>query len=174
MLIGIDLDSTLNTLGTAWAKWIAAVTGKPFTTANMTQWDIKKVSGLGNRVYDFFHIEEMFEKLECQPWSQPVTEKLSEGHKHELFVVSSCLGGDYVQKQKWLARHFPWIKKRNFIACSHKGLLNLDVLIDDGEHNFKGFKGKRLLFDQPWNQITTEPDLIRVNGWHFVPQQLGI
>jgi 5'(3')-deoxyribonucleotidase len=33
--------------------------------------------------------------------------------------------------------------------------LDLDILIDDGLHNLENFKGKKVVFDRPWNKDST-------------------
>lgn len=172
MKIGIDCDSVLNDLDVAWAKWIGEVRGSPFTVADMTHWNVHETSGLGLRVYDFLKIAGMFENLNPRDGAVAGVTRLWEAG-HSLYVVTNVIGHDYVEKQRFLRRHFPMLSEKNIVATTHKHLLKLDALIDDGIHNHEGFEGLRVLFDRPWNRETPQnaPALGRIlpyeraDGW---------
>src|SRR4051812_42062850 len=107
LLIGIDIDSTLNTLEHAWSAWIGKIKGDPtFDKAQFTHWNVHETSGLGHLVYDFLRIDGMFEGLDVQPGARAVVAAIAEAG-HKLYPISSIIGHDYVEKKRWLAKHFP-------------------------------------------------------------------
>jgi 5'(3')-deoxyribonucleotidase len=167
MRIGLDVDNTLNTLEVPWVKWIAATIRPGFTKEQWTSWDIDELLG-SDRVYDFLWIRGSFRNLDPQPGARSALEYLADNN--ELFAVTASTAETWVEKEAWLLANFPMIPKKNFIVCSRKGLLDLDVLVDDGLHNFAGFKGTGIVYDQPWNQnavlrMPYEGPLLRACGW---------
>lgn len=152
MKIGIDIDSTLNTLEQSWSSWIVRNLDPAFTLDKWLDWNINKLTPAGEKVYEFLSIPGMFRGLGVREGAIAVSRQLDrEGH--ELFVVSSCdPASSWADKFDWVEEHFPFIKKKNRIASSRKGLLKLDMLVDDGPHNFEDFTGAAVVFDQPWNR----------------------
>ena len=153
MRIGIDLDSVLNDLEDGWSRWIMEHHDPLMHWSNWNQWEISELTPAGEAVYEFLKIPGAFQ--ECLPRGhavEVVKRLILQGH--ELFVVSSCTdtAREWPEKVAWLRKYFPEIPASNYIACSRKGLLRLDILVDDGLHNFEGFEGKGIVFDQPWNQ----------------------
>lgn len=101
---------------------------------------------------------------------------LSKGH--DVVVATSILKNAdncYDDKRKWMKVHFPDWPVKNFFACSRKGFIDGDMLLDDGSHNIRDWldagHGGAVVFDAPWNR---DPDLMnscqphildRVSGW---------
>ena len=111
-------------------------------------------------------MEGSFGSLSINGNAQEVTKRLAE--KHELYVISAfgSVHHGLVEKGEWLAKHFPHIPVKNYMFCNTKGLVGVDVLIDDGPHNFNGFKGTSVLMDKPWN-AKAQVDY-RVKDWSEV------
>lgn len=152
MKIGFDIDSTLNTLDEAWCAWIMANHDPDFTLDRWLSWDIHKLTPAGPKVFDFLKIPGVFRHCGVRNGARELLARLARDD-HELFAVSSCDPvATWPEKYEWLEEHFPMIPKQNRIACSRKGLLKLDILVDDGPHNFAGFDGLPIIFDQPWNR----------------------
>lgn len=115
--------------------------------------------------YDFLTDEEReFIYEEC--WHDPhlyddaeVTEAQEQAIKMlrdlgRVVVVSSPLLGHIESKYRFLQKHF---KRENIVLASDKGLLDGDVLIDDGPHNLEPFEGDTIVYDRPWNQDVEGP-----------------
>jgi 5'(3')-deoxyribonucleotidase len=153
MKIGIDIDSTLNDLELAWCAWIRDVGGDPFWGIERhVSWDLHKLHPMGRHVFDFLRMRGSLRNLNPRPLAQQVTAELAAAG-HELFAVSSNVHAEnWVEKCEWLDEHFPVIDPKHRVSTYNKGIMRLDVLIDDGPHNFMGFDGRCLLFDQPWNR----------------------
>jgi 5'(3')-deoxyribonucleotidase len=167
--IGIDIDSTLNTLDVEWAAWVRENGDPNFYPESILTWDTHKYTTIGKKVYDYLHIDGAFRNLGIRPFAQSVVHKLHLAG-HEILVVSSCdPAKSWAEKYEWVGEHFPFIQKKNRIACSRKGLLKLDVLIDDGPHNFDEFEGLAIVMDQPWNR---QYDGERAYNWVDVERKL--
>lgn len=150
--IAFDLDSVLNRLDDVWAEWVRDTFDPEFEVAKWTQWDLHKcVPRAGTRVYEFLHHEGVFRNLPVTPGAVECLKKLHD-EGHELFIVTSTIPSTWEDKVEWLRTYFPFIPKENMIASSRKGLMRVDVLVDDGLHNFEEFQGVPIVFDRPWNR----------------------
>jgi 5'(3')-deoxyribonucleotidase len=157
--IGLDLDSTLNNLDVAWSQWITEHIDPAFTRDRWTKWELHELLPAGRAVYDYLDMTGTFINLVPKEESQAVVRELSEAG-HELYVVTACYmkpGRHHVigEKIEWIAKHFPEIPTHNICIVQNKSLMRLNVLVDDGAHNFEGFSGCPLLFDGPWNRKDT-------------------
>lgn len=153
MRIAFDLDSTLNMLSVPWEAWIRANGDPNFRFRDVTHWGVGSFSRIQNKVYDFLRTPGAFYHVPPDPEALTVTNALST-LGHELFLVSSCNGhaGAWGDKVRWAKENVPAIPEKNMMACARKGLLDVDILVDDGLHNFEGFKGWSVVRTQPWNR----------------------
>ena len=167
MKIGIDMDSVLNDLDEHWAAWIRANGDPDFAVSKWTTWDVHDHTTIGKKAYDYLMLPGTFRGLRVRTHAQRVVHDLVR-QGHDVLVVTSTIPESWVDKTTWLREHFPFIPKDNLIACSRKGLLNLDILLDDGLHNFKDFGGQGVVFDRPWNRNPSGHVLYRAYDWlHF-------
>jgi 5'(3')-deoxyribonucleotidase len=107
----------------------------------------------------FFHLDPIPGAVEC----------LSEMHKegHEIIVVTSPPNGaptSAYDKQRWVAKHFPFIPRKNVVFAPRKDIVSGDILIDDAPHNIKDFPGTTILWDAPYNRRTRDSSY-RVKTW---------
>ena len=164
MKIGIDLDMTLNNLEVLWEGWIRLY-DQDFKMANVKSWGMEEYSSIGKKVYDFLKIPGIFDIPEPRHDAERVVADLAE--KHTLYVVTAYLPSTCVDKVTWLGRFFPMVPTANIVFCNDKSILDLDVLIDDGMHNLVNFKGRKILFDAPWNQ-SCDFGVERVYDWQDI------
>ena len=87
---------------------------------------------------------------------------------HEVYIATATDVGNMGQKEELLRKYFPFIPKDNLIRIHNKGLLNVDVMIDDKLDNLKNTFADRICFNQPWN-IDGHTDyaysIVRINHW---------
>ncbi len=101
---------------------------------------------------------------------------------HDVVVATSIPGAAthaFDGKRAWMGRWFPDWSMKNFIACSRKGLLDGDFLVDDGEHNIRDwYEAKRrggIVFDAPWNRNQNFPrGTRRARDWEEVVQIVSL
>jgi len=108
-----------------------------------------------------------FKRLQIWRHAPPVLgaiDAITKLHKlNEIVIVT--YQPTYLQKVwtlEWLSEHFRDMYE-SLVFTKRKSLVRVDVLIDDGPHNFEGFMGKAILFSQPWNQ--NEDRYTRIYGW---------
>jgi len=122
----------------------------------------------GNILYNYMEYDNFCRDLEVIKDSQKVILELSK--KFEIFIVSAATlrPKTMLDKLEWLSKHFCFIPRENIVFCGNKSIIQADYLIDDSAHNVKNFKGKGILFSNPYNKNVT--DLPRVNDWEEVAE----
>jgi 5'(3')-deoxyribonucleotidase len=149
MKIGIDVDSTLNNLVPAWVQRYNETYGDTLDHATVNDWSIYKFMPKCEPDACYALLDGIFLDLEPLNGSKHVVRQLKK--RHDVYIVTTCLKPEHAHdKAAWVAQHYR-IEPDHFIATSKKGALGLDILIDDGPHNFIDHKGIGILFDQPWN-----------------------
>jgi 5'(3')-deoxyribonucleotidase len=116
---------------------------------------------------------DFYVDLEVIPGSQEVVSELAE--RNEVFIATAAMEipTSFAAKFAWLRRHFPFIPPSHLVFCGDKGVLDMDVLIDDSPRHFRRFRGTPILFATPYNQRPENSRFIRVQRWPDVRQVLG-
>jgi 5'(3')-deoxyribonucleotidase len=175
MIIGIDLDDTINCLVDHLLKLYNKDYDDDLTTADIKSWMmssfVKPECGL--KILDYLKIPKMFYDLDIKPDAQRVIPWLIDNGA-EVQIVTAYVREGLEDKIDFIHKNFPAIPEKNIIFCNDKSCFNGDYLIDDGVHNLDGFlsrnpNGKVLLFDRPWNEFA-EDKYPRVHGWVEVEQ----
>ena len=103
--------------------------------------------------------------------------KLLDDHNHDIVIATSISDGiknAYDGKTEWIKKNIPGFKMQNFMTISRKGLIDGDMLIDDGVHNIENWlkhnRKRPVVFDAPWNRDYNPPHpVIRIVGnWRDV------
>jgi 5'-nucleotidase len=173
MRVGLDLDSTLSDFDLHWDRWIK-LHDPEFRPEAKTGWDIHQFTKLGKSVYEYLWIPGVFTRARPRFGAQEVVKQLQKDG-HELFVVSHSHPNVWAEKNLWLEKHFPEIPEDNRIPLKNKSLLRIDLLVDDGLHNFQNFNGHGVIFDQSWNREVPEAIVartVRAKDWPEVYRQI--
>jgi 5'-nucleotidase len=158
MRIGIDVDDTLNQLSVPWSKWIAKHHDPEFSLEKWTDWDLNKVTKVDlGTLQNFLSLPGVFFHVPVHKGAPEVTKMLTE--QHEVYIITAFHHWEHGLKDKcqWLAANFPHIPSKNIIFCNKKSLVDVDVLIDDGAHNFNEFNGFPILMERNWNRKADIP-----------------
>lgn len=165
--IGIDMDEVLADAFSEMLRRYNAQFGTTLTEADFRGRDVCDVVPAENIPALFAMFDaSFFEDLEVFPDAQAVVRELHE--RHEVFIVTAAMEvpESFGPKYRWLREHFPFIPPTHIVFCGDKGIVDVDVLIDDRPRNFVSFKGQPLLFTAPHNvHVTTYP---RVSSWQDV------
>ena len=165
MKIGIDQDWVLAKLTKKWLIYYNTIFEDDLKAEDLKTWNLVDhvKDEAKDFVLNFFNIPEFYRDLEVTKDSQRVIEKWqSEGH--EIFIVTDPFTKwSMKNKFEWLQEHFPFLDKKNFIFTGNKGVIDLDVLIDDGVHNCEVFKGIPILMETPYNK--TENRFYKAKNW---------
>ena len=161
MRIGIDVDDTLNALSIPWAKWIQANHDPEFSLEKWTDWDLLKCTKAGEEIYEYLRLPGTFFHVPVRQNAQRVTARLAA--QHDIYLITAFHHFDHGLKDKcqWINTFFPHISPKRVIYCNEKSLVSVDVLIDDGAHNFNGFNGFPILMERNWNKQANIPTKAR-------------
>jgi 5'(3')-deoxyribonucleotidase len=167
--IGIDLDDTLNCLVDKWIQDYNRDYLDNLQKENIKSWDIASYTkpNCRTKIYTYLWQPNFFRNLDIKPYAQEVTKWLSD--YYDLYIITAYDRRACKDKAEWAMEHLPHIPEKNIIFCNHKGLLQLDYLIDDGGHNILDFyktnpNSTGIVFDAPWNRYLGK-EYHRVKNW---------
>ena len=153
MRIGIDCDDVINNLVEVWIEKYNLDYNDNIKIEDIKTWDIGDYTKAGKDFYKYLGDGETFKNLSIKDGAAEVIEKLCENN--EVYIVTANASyntGVCDDKVNFIKKFMPFFQIKNIIFINNKSLLDLDVLIDDGLHNFEGFKGRKIVFDRPWNR----------------------
>ena len=168
MIIGIDLDSVTRNIISPTLKWWQERTGIRRYKEDIDRWSIYEcLNGCSTGLFPQEFYRLWFNESRIWQHALPVLGAISaitKLHKlHDIAIITDQ--PTYNQKVwalEWINKHL-CDKYESLVFTSRKSLVRVDILIDDGPHNFEGFTGKAILFSQPWNQ---KDDIhTRIYGW---------
>lgn len=180
LTIGVDVDDVTLDLISEWLDRYNRTYNDSLTPADITTWDIDTLvkPECGRRIYTFLHDTDLYVGMPPVPGAvEGITALRSAGHR--VVFVSTCPGMTQHGKVGRLMGLGVLDQSRaeeDFIATRDKGLVRLDVLIDDGAHNIEaavrnGTFG--ILFDREHNAAWTLPgegtSWVRAHSWSDVP-----
>lgn len=172
MIIGIDIDGTINNLGETVLKVYNRDSGD-----NLQMKDIKKYH-IENYVkpqykdnfYKYFSSGEVWRQIEFIPRCKEFISKLfNDGHT--IYFITKTEPRNFFKKASWLERNFPYLDIRKcFFNCPNKKLMNIDVMIDDHLDNLGGAQKFKIIFDYSYNRDFTLKDMtyFRCYDWEEI------
>lgn len=162
MNILLDMDGVI----VEWNKPAMAM-------ANITEypcpgtWNWTKHLGLGKSFWDKLD-EEWYANLE---WSEDGKEIYQICQEFgDVYILTSCtlVPGCLAGKMRWIQREAPELQRKALIGAP-KILCDTgeNILVDDGEHNFKEWTGPGILIPRIWNKYKdiniSVPEFLRRN-----------
>ena len=110
---------------------------------------------IAEKIWEIFYEHELWERMCPAPHSASVIKDFVQ-RGHQVYFVSACDARTHEDKSRWLCANYPFVPIENHIYTYNKGLLKLDLLIDDNPEHFKGGAFARVLVDKPWNREASE------------------
>lgn len=170
MRIGIDVDDVLlDTLGSAWLPTFNEKTNSNIQKTDIIEWDISKFIDpkYHEYIYELLYSPEMWEKVKPVNDSQKYLKMLNEDKDIELYIVSAT--SPLTPNTKWqkFFSYFPFINQNQMILIYDKGLLDLDLMVDDNYNNLRIFD---ILFAQPHNENHSR--LYRLDNWKDIYNEI--
>lgn len=166
----IDLDNTLYDLCTPWyLRYNQDYPHHPITANDVLGWDTDQYVApeCGKKIYDYLIYEDVWTSGGILDLLSVDVTKLWLRLGYEVAVCTTAANSISASwKLQWVDKHFPHIKERIVITGHTKHWIDASVLIDDGIHNHKGFKGISILYDAPWNRDCI--NLPRAANWSEV------
>ncbi len=167
MRIAVDMDEVLADLvGPILRRW-NDLNGTNFDKSHIDVFRMESTLGVDRTgrpaeglIDEWMNEKGFFSSLDPMPGAIEGLNILRKNH--DVLIVTSVperLVGVFDEKRAWMRKHFPDISMKSVIACSRKGCIDADVLIDDAEHNIVDFTeagGEAIVFDAAWNRNMTK------------------
>lgn len=155
MTIGIDVDGVLRDMVTGLQRQYTR-DYPDHVMLPVTEWGLEKFFPIGDGIWDYLFKERAYEIFE--QGSPEISGGFSmmarlRSMGHSLIIVTKQPSGNEKFTLAWLEKHSAPFD--GFCVVPHKGLLRLDVMLDDYEKNLKQVAAVgtvAVCFDQPWNQ----------------------
>ena len=167
--IGVDLDDTINSLVDTWLDKYNIDYSDSLSINDIKTWNIGDYTKAGKDFYKYLGDGETFKNLSIKEGAAEIIEELCQ--QHEVYIVTANASyniGVCDDKVNFIKKFMPFFPIKNIIFINNKSLLDLDVLIDDGLHNFEKFKGIKVVFDRPWNKTNPLPPFYRMYNWNNI------
>lgn len=172
MIICCDIDNTINDLTAKTIALYNARSGKSIKMPNVTTYNfydcLSKEDADG--IIALFKEKKLWDSLKPLPHSQESLKKLiNQGHR--IFLATATDPINFEWKCEWLSRYFSFIPIDNVIRIMDKGLLKIDVMVDDHLSNLTSNFCERVCLDYPWNRAPGKDfayDIKRASSWNDV------
>lgn len=159
------MDSVICDLMSEWHRRYNEDYDDNLSVERLKCWDSTKYvkPECGEKIYHYLNEPGLFLNLKEIPHAIEVLERLSK--VHEIIIVTSSVSTAFLEKEKWVEKHLPFIGKENIIFTHKKEKVYGDLLFDDAPHNLLSFQATGRLavaMDYPYNQDVKVP---RVKSW---------
>lgn len=171
MRIAIDIDDICNNLMESVLTVYNNKHQTEYTINDCVNFDLFEnfPEEIAKEMYQLFSSPEVEKILNPIEGSRTGIKTLLD-HGYKIYFATSTSPENYGWKCRWLLNHYPSIKADQIIGICHKGLLNVDVLIDDNVDNLKSGLYERVCLDRPWNRCIRDDvyDIYRCNSWREI------
>jgi len=149
-VLDLDADSTLLNLCAQWYGDYNAATGDDLTVAKVLSWDTHKYAQHGKLVYKY--ITPVCYNERCQPLPGAVEFTRQASRYWHLRVITTGDAETFAAKLSWFSRWMPWIEDiRPTQGTKIETCPDIQLLIDDGPHNFDGGFFAGIMPSYPFN-----------------------
>lgn len=165
-IILVDLDDTVNEFAqTFWGVYNEQY-GENLDYLTVDSWNFQKSVRSDIDAYSLLRTPGLFKNLPLKEYAYDFMKHIDE--KYNVYIVTDSPSGtsdgeiaDGIfsnpadDKRRWVAEHFPFFSQDKIIMCSHKWMIEGDILVDDKPATFEKFTelGKHcILMDMPYNR----------------------
>jgi uncharacterized HAD superfamily protein len=173
----IDFDGVLADLSGAFIRSCNAEFGTAYSEADETDWHWWRSQPQEHStfVWQTCYPDHDWTLANVEPY-EGALEALEElAFTSKPMIVTARTGVHQILVDRWLARHAPGLALPVIAIGGQKGVskasccarFKLDVVVEDGPHNFTGMNAKRqtlFLVDRPWNQSEPPKGVQRVES----------
>jgi len=173
MIIAVDVDGVVCDLHIPWLARYNQDFNDILSKTDITDWGIHKFvkPNCAEYIYRYLDDPTLYDDApEISNAKLGIDGLRSLGHR--VVFVTSSVNKVAGRKLAWLREHDFLDTKKNhqvdpdYVECHDKSLVRADVLIDDSLANVRGFSGRGIVFDQPWNREVSDLDFpYRLRGW---------
>lgn len=180
-IVGFDIDDVLANLVPEWLNRYNYSYDDNLRPEHILEWDMTKYvkSECGKKIYDILD-RQMYDYI--KPIITPIeVEMIRKIYKCRVIFITSSMKSTAGRKLQWL-QDWGYLPKgelysNDYIECSDKQLINVNVMIDDKPSTLEDFNalGKiGILFDRSWNKYYRNPNIIRVYNFSQILQTLDV
>lgn len=172
MIICFDIDNVMNDLTEKTITLYNARANKNIQISDITTYNfydcLPKEDADG--IIALFKDKGLWDSLKPLPYSQEALKKLiKQGHRILLATATDPINFEW--KVEWLKQYFGFIPTDNIIRIMDKGLLRIDVMVDDHLSNLISNVCERVCLDYPWNQSKSKDyayNIKRAYNWNDI------
>ena len=165
--IAIDMDGVIADVEGQLLDWYQTKYGVTLTREDIKGRSEEELFPESGALREFLFTPGFFRTLPVMEGAVEAVKDLMKDY--EVYIVSAAMEfpQSLIEKQQWLAEHFPFISWRNIVFCGDKSIIDTDFLIDDHCKNLDFCKGKPLMFTAFHNANMSHHQ--RVNNWKEIP-----
>ena len=148
-----DIDDVLLDLVSEWIRRYNFDFQENIKKSDINDWDLSQfIKNKNNKKYLYQYIEDpsIYDNIKPIKNSLWGIKQLRNLGYRIIFVTSSTMGHTN-RKMKWLQDHKFLDDRRNYYEAIDKSVFIGEYIIDDKFDNVVNFKGKGILYTQPWN-----------------------
>lgn len=166
------MDDTIENLCEAWVNYLNQKHGTTVKCEDICNWDMWRAFPTLSRaeVYAPLYERGMWESVRPIKDADYYLRRLIEDGHQIVIVTASAPETVNLKLSNVLFRYFPYFTYEDVIITSQKSLVNGDILIDDGPHNFINWSHDGILMSAPHNRGFDAEGfgLTRADNWREV------
>lgn len=170
----VDVDAVVADLIPVWLGFYNKDYDDNLVASDIFKWGIHEIvkPECGAGIFNYLERTDLYDNVKPIDGAISGVQWLRQ-HSYDVRFVTS---GVFESKIRWLGRHGflmgeNWLYSHDVVVAHDKSIINADIMIDDNIKNCENFKGKSVLFAQPWN--TGSHPWFRADGWVDVIQYLA-
>lgn len=130
----------------------------------LTSWELDSFKAHGTEILKYFVEPGFFRHLTIKEGAVETIQRLIE-EGHDVFISTASNKVAIQDKLDFFEEYFPFIPYEQVLPITRKDVLKGDIMLDDALHNLDASScTHKIVFDKPWNEITSE-EYIRVHSW---------
>lgn len=157
MTIGVDCDGIFFNYVGQVASMCNAMSGRKVASVESARstdvWKCWGTEHLKHMVDDLLISTKSVRYMPVYSGAVSFMKRLKEITGDDFIMITACPPSWHEQREEALA--CLGVNRKQISYSYTKNKFNVDALIDDIPENFEGYKGFRILLDQPWNRETT-------------------
>lgn len=167
--VAVDVDCVLNNLMDKAIEMYNTKYDASLTADTFHEYDIFKCLPHEDAIKftDLFKEHDLWASLTPIKHAQWGVKQLIE-RGYDVYLATATHHSNFSWKVEWIKHYFGMVPEKNIICIHNKGLLRVDVLIDDCIDNLLASRWyERVCFDYPWNRKIWDEvyGIYRVHNW---------
>lgn len=170
----VDVDAVVADLMPVWLSLYNKDFNDKLEPKDIFKWSIHEIvkPECGTDIFGYLELPNLYDEV------KPIDGAISGVHwlRQHAYDVRFVTSGVFESKIRWLGRHGlllgeNYLYSPDVVVTHDKSVINADIMIDDNIKNCQNFKGKSILFAQPWNDENSH--FFRADNWADVIQYIA-